>query len=105
MKNSAKGLIEVLLKNKPFYLGLAMIFVILYHFYNVSISWHSYMKFLIPGFIGVDWFVFFSGYSLCFSWKKNRPCVFFAHRFWRIMPMYVVFSTLATFIFLYKGGR
>lgn len=91
--------IDTLLKNKPFFLGLAMIAVVMFHFYSASVAWHSYMKFLIPGFIGVDWFMFFSGYSLCYSWKQNSTGVFYARRAKRIIPMYLVFSILATFLF------
>lgn len=99
MITKIKDIEETLLKNKPFFLGLAMIVVVLYHFYNVSTAWHPYMKLLIPGFIGVDWFMFFSGYSLCYSWVKNSIGVFYSRRAKRIIPMYLVFSILATFLF------
>ncbi len=100
------NLSEVLLQNKSIISGLAIIAVIAYHFYNVSVGWHSYMVFLVPGFIGVDWFIFFSGYSLCFSMKKNDLKTFYIRRIKRILPMYLVLSLTVTLIhILIRGGE
>jgi len=43
-----------------------------------------------PGFSGVDIFLFFSGYGLCYSINKNGVGEFYKRRFFRILPLYML---------------
>ena len=61
------------------------------------------MKVLVPGFIGVDIFLFYSGYSLGYSFQNRRLKNFYLRRVSRIYPLYVVFAILSTIVIILKG--
>lgn len=54
--------------NRPFLLGVAIIMVIIYHFFSWTIN--PFGRFNI-GYIGVDIFLFLSGWGLSYSYKKT----------------------------------
>lgn len=81
-----------------------MVAILLCHFNTVSVAWHECLKYLTPGFIGVDFFIFFSGWSLCYSWEKNSVTCFFKRRLTRIMPLYIVFAVIVTVLFITLRG-
>jgi len=86
-----------------YYMGIAMLFVIFYHLYCIlpSFSFFSLFKF---GYIGVDIFLFFSGFGLCFSYTKNTKLIFYKNRIFRIYPLYLIWAFVhAVFILLYQG--
>lgn len=66
------GPVDYLIQNKSLWLGLAIILIILYHMPRVL----PLLNIFNPGFIGVDFFLFFSGFSLCYSYEKNNLDVF-----------------------------
>lgn len=70
------------------YYGIAILFVVLYHLYC-----RTGLGVVAPfskGAIGVDIFLFFSGYGLCYSYEKNTLKKFYWRRFKRILPMFWV---------------
>lgn len=81
------------------YMGLAMLWIIGYHFYLVQtefIDAHLFpFKVLFRnGFVGVDIFFILSAYGLCCSWERSSVWEFYKKRFLRIIPLYVVFLLL-----------
>jgi len=80
-------------------MGLAMLWIIGYHFYLVQsefIDAHLFpVKLLLRnGFVGVDIFFILSAYGLCCSWERSSACEFYKKRFLRIIPLYIVFLFL-----------
>lgn len=85
-----------LITHRQYFMGIAMILIILSHLLatckEIRLLWAFY-----PGFIGVDIFLFLSGYGLCNSWKKNSPKEFYARRLHRILPMFLLFQIYVCF--------
>lgn len=75
-------------KDRFYYMGLAMIFVILYHMLCSHIIIPG-LKLFKYGYIGVDIFFFFSAFGCCFSLEKNTLNGFYRRRLVRIMPLFV----------------
>lgn len=77
--------------NRQYFMGLAIIMIIASHMLSVckeiKLLWLFY-----PGFIGVDIFLFLSGYGLCHSWEKNNVSTFYSRRIKRILPMFLCFQ-------------
>ena len=67
---------------------MAMLFVIMYHLYCTD-HYYSFFRF---GYLGVDIFLFFSGFGLCFSYEKNTRSKFYANRLIRIYPLCFVWA-------------
>ena len=82
-----------ILANKLFFSGLAILGICLSHLIGVDREtslWHIFY----PGFVGVDIFLFYSGYGLCRSWEQNPPRTFYLRRLKRIYPLLLVFTLL-----------
>lgn len=90
-------------EHRKVYMGLAMLWIIGYHFYIVQsefIDAHLVpFKFLLRnGFVGVDIFFILSAYGLCCSWERSSVWRFYKKRFLRIIPLYMVFLLLCKVI-------
>lgn len=90
-------------EHRKVYMGLAMLWIIGYHFYLVQsefIDAHLFpFKLLLRnGFIGVDVFFILSAYGLCCSWERSSVWEFYKKRFLRIIPLYIVFLLLCKVI-------
>ena len=72
-------------------MGVAIIFVVLYH-YNCAVSNVHLLSIFKRGYIGVDLFFFFSGLGLGYSYNRNSLAQFYKNRFWRIMPLYWIWA-------------
>lgn len=94
--------LDSLVKDKATSMGIAMIMVVLYHLFCVDNANPLWMIFY-PGFMGVDIFIFLSGYGLCFSINKNSISSFLKRRYSRILPVYVLMSILVTLISVWGG--
>ena len=81
-----KKYLDYILDHKPLYGGIGIIMVICYHLLCIDESVPVYWLFY-PGFIGVDLFMFFGGYSLCFSLEKHGLSEFYKRRLKRIAEM------------------
>lgn len=77
--------------NRPFLLGVAIIMVIIYHFFSWTIN--PFGRFNI-GYIGVDIFLFLSGWGLSYSYKKNDIKTFYIRRIKKIVPLYLLTSII-----------
>ncbi len=80
-----------ILNNRLFFTGVAIIFVVLYHYY-CAVSNVYLLSIFKKGYIGVDIFFFFSGLGLGYSFSKNTLSQFYKNRFWRIMPLYWIWA-------------
>lgn len=96
-------LMQYVLDNKKFYSGIAIIMVLLYHLLCVDESVRFYWLFY-PGFIGVDMFLFYSGYSLGFSMKNHTIKDFYVRRIKRIAPLFVLLAIIESIIYYFRDG-
>ena len=85
-------IIENIENNKNIFLGVATLLIVLYHLPR----YFGFFKVFDPCFIGVDFFLFFSGFSLCYSITKNSLKDFYKRRFFRIYPMYFILAVVIT---------
>lgn len=90
-------------ENRKAYMGLAMIWIIGYHFYLVHSDFINHylfpVKFLFRnGYVGVDIFFILSAFGLCYSWERSTVTCFYKKRFIRIIPLYLVFLVLCKFL-------
>lgn len=84
-------------------MGIAMLFIILFHVALPRSDAFFGLRRL--GNIGVDMFLFLSGVGLWFAWTR-RPSVnyFFAHRFLRIYPAWLIAASLYYIPDFINGG-
>lgn len=82
--------------NRSILMGIAMIMVVIYHFFCQV---YNPIHFFNIGYVGVDLFLFLSGMGLAESYKKNSIIQFYKNRFFRIYPIYFigVISSFAIF--------
>lgn len=80
-----------------FYYGIAILLVIFYHALCFG---HSFLAFKVfkYGYIGVDIFLFFSGYGLCYSYEKSKLINFYKKRVFRIIPLFVIYASFKSVI-------
>lgn len=94
--------LDNLVNDKTTSMGVAITFVVLYHLFCVDNA-NPLWKIFYPGFMGVDIFIFLSGYGLCFSINKNSISSFLKRRYSRILPVYFLMSILVTLISVWYG--
>ena len=76
-------------------MGVAIFLVVLYH---------SGIKLFYIGFIGVDIFLFLSGYRLCGSYERQKTLgVFYKKRLLRILPLFSVLAICHSIINFIKN--
>ena len=84
-------------------MGIAIISIIVYHCVG-HINFPAFP--LNYGFIGVDIFMFLSGYGLCFAIKKWKIKDFYLRRLLRVYPLFLLLATMK-FVFntqAFEGG-
>lgn len=86
-----KRIIDTILSNKVLFSGIAIFIILLYHQPMSGVIKGIYFY---PGFSGVDIFLFFSGYGLCYSLNKNSLSEFYKRRFLRILPLYMLLGLI-----------
>lgn len=78
--------------NRSYILGIAILTVIVYHFF----CWvYNPIGALNVGYVGVDIFLFFSGLGLSFSFEKNSLKDFYKRRFFKVYPLYFILACLS----------
>jgi len=92
-----------IINNKNLYGGIGIVLVLLYHLLCLDESVSFYWLFY-PGFIGVDLFMFYSGYSLCFSYNKNSLIDFYKRRIKRVGPIFLLLAITKTFLYILRGN-
>ena len=103
MLNKGKRLsvVTTVLSSRDVFMGIAIVMVVLYH-YNTGLS---FQKLFYPGFIGVDIFLFFSGYGLCGSYETHSLTDFYKRRFTRILPMFLLLAIVKCFLYTANNGN
>ena len=91
--------------NRTSLMGSAIIFILLYHSYSWCIpEKNPYLSIFKHGYIGVDIFIFLSGFGLCSSYTKNTLTTFYLNRVKKIFPLYVLSGLLISLISNTKGS-
>ena len=98
----ARLLLNRITDSKTIYSAFGIIIIVLCHLAVVD-STMPFVRIFSPGFIGVDIFLFYSGYTLGYSYTKRSARHFFIQRIKRIFPMFLVFAILFTLINIAKG--
>ena len=97
-------------KHRTTIMGIAMIAIMLFHQYFTSVfPFNAFHNF---GYWGVDVFLFLSGMGLVKSLNNNPLKIFYAHRFYRIIPCcilcgsvkYLIFHLLGSSVAILKAG-
>ena len=84
-------------------MGVAILFVILYHLY-CWVPGTPLLRIFKWGFIGVDVFMFVSAFGLCFSYERNPLRVFYTNRAKRILPLLIVNSLMIAILKIHNGN-
>ena len=81
---------ETISKNRTIFMGIAIIWIMIYHIPALASLFPQPLFFLIKtGYAGVDIFLFLSSYGLYYSLKKDPSITrFYKKRFIRIFPTY-----------------
>jgi peptidoglycan/LPS O-acetylase OafA/YrhL len=89
--------------------AIAVLVVVLYHSHFVVNSFPDETKFALPliykyGYLGVELFFCISGFIVAHITSRNfNPAQFFARRFFRIYPVYSIFTLLAIWLLIKHG--
>lgn len=84
-----------IINNRMYLMGVAIIMVVVYHLF----CWvYNPVSFFNLGYVGVDLFLFLSGFGLSYSFEKNSILCFYKHRIMRIYPMYFIAVLLTFFL-------
>lgn len=89
-------MIEIVSQNRTHLMGIAMLFVVVYH----AFCWiYNPIGVFNIGYVGVDMFLFLSGFGLIYSYEKNSILCFYKNRLKRIYPIYCL-AVLTTYLIL-----
>lgn len=101
-KYTGKSFRQSINEDRFLYYGIAILLVVFYHLHCVTNL--SIVAPFSQGAIGVDIFLFFSGYGLCYSYEKNSLKEFYWRRFKRIMPIFWIHFFLTVIEYFSCGG-
>lgn len=91
--------VESISKNRTSLMGIAMIMVLAFHLF----SWvHVPLGYFNIGYVGVDLFLFLSGFGLYHSYNRNTIFRFYRSRIIRIYPLYII-GVLTTWLLFNTG--
>lgn len=93
-----------LCKYRSYYMGCAMLMVVLYHWFCVCSGPHI-LGIFKRGYIGVDVFLFLSGMGLCYAYNKYNLFVFYVRRFLRLYPIYALMAISCIIVWSLTNGR
>jgi len=95
-----ESIISNITVNRSYLMGIAMLFVIVYHLF----CWvFNPIGVCNIGYVGVDIFLFLSGFGLAHSFERNSLIDFYINRLKRIYSIYFI-SVLAKYFFLKRNG-
>ncbi len=86
--------IERIFSNKVILFGIAILMVMLYHQPPEGLISGIYFYL---GFAGVDIFLLFSGFGLCYSFNKYNLLLFYKRRLVRVFPMLLLLGFFVSF--------
>lgn len=88
--------------HKSWCYGCAMILVLLYHYSCVSDSLGDLL--FQYGYIGVDIFLLLGAYTIGYSYENRSLKEFYIRRLKRIVPLYILFTSIKTILYITVGG-
>lgn len=92
-------MVEFVSKNRTYLMGISILLVVLFH----AFSWiYNPIGALNIGYVGVDLFMFFSGFGLTFSFEKNKILHFYKNRLSRIYPLYFLAIVITYLVLCHK---
>ena len=71
-------------------MGVAILMVIVCHAACCNLPMGVFTQVANYGLIGVDIFMLYSAYGLCYSYNKHRISEFYARRYIRVVPLYLI---------------
>ncbi|MCR5313385.1 MAG: acyltransferase family protein [Bacteroidaceae bacterium] len=82
---------SAVLSQRSFLMGIAILLILIYHAFNFIYNplWR-----LNIGYVGVDIFLFLSGFGLSRSYEKHSLPVFYFHRIRNVYPLYIICVTI-----------
>ncbi|MBS5876774.1 MAG: acyltransferase [Prevotella sp.] len=83
-------------KSRTYLMGIAILLVLIYHAMCVT---YNPLRTLNIGYVGVDIFLFLSGFGLTFSYLKNSLLSFYEHRLIRLYPLYLICVCIIYYIY------
>lgn len=87
-------------------MGLSIIAILLYHSYVwIGPEQSNYLKIFKFGYIGVDIFMYLSGFGLCFSYVKNKVSIFYFRRLIRIFPLNILAGIFISLLGIQHGDN
>lgn len=85
-------------------MGFSIIAILLYHSYVwITPEDSNYLIVFKYGYIGVDIFMYLSGFGLCFSYAMNKLSTFYYRRLIRIFPLNILSGILISLFVLQHG--
>ena len=90
--------------NRHWWMGFAILWVMLFHMWCMDGGLKNYVHvdffdfFFSKGYLGVDFFFFFSAYGCACSLSKNSLKKFYRNRFFRIFPIYFIYTLVLVLI-------
>ena len=98
--------IQFITNQRQTLMGLSIIAIFLYHSYVwIPPEESNYLKVFKFGYIGVDIFLYLSGFGLCFSYTKNGLSKFYFRRLIRILPLNILSGIVISLIILQHGNN
>ena len=103
-RHSDIAFINFICVNRQLLMGGSIILILLYHaFCWIPPEKENYFKVFKYGYIGVDIFLYLSGFGLCYSYTKQSILNFYIRRIIRIFPLYIISGTILSSIFIILG--
>ena len=96
-------ILDHFLSHKQLYSGIAILMIVLTHVGIVDN--HKIWTVFYPGFLGVDIFMLYSGYCLCYSYSKNSLWNFYKRRAERILPLFLLMVVTVSIIYILTGNH
>ncbi len=90
------NLFDIITKDRKYIMGIAMLMIMLFHENFLEAGFFQEMR--RWGHLGVDIFLFLSGYGIAHSLTKNSIKVFYWHRIKRLLPSCLFWGTVSFFI-------
>ena len=98
--------IQYIIDKRQALMGLSIIAILLYHSYVwIAPEQSNYLKVFKFGYIGVDIFMYLSGFGLCFSYIKNKVSIFYFRRLIRIFPLNILAGIFISLLEIHHGDN
>lgn len=97
-------IVSNIISERSFFMGIAILLIVLYHTPSGCVP-SIVKKMFYPGFVGVDFFLFYSAYGLSFSIGKWTVKAFYMRRFSRILPLFLILALSKSLLYVVQGNN